>query len=212
MLIPNEAAGRFHHRCGWNGGWIKDCFGEKKRQKLAKKPIVCSGVSIATFSEAQAYADQMSAIVSDAAFASCERNGVDQGVHNVLLHEDRVAGARLVPQRDALVANLQAKVARVGADGVVTTPGGRRVAVVHQYDRFPNLAARYYEAYAADLPGAVPDAAACEGFELRDDVDAFKGKCDLAISGGAHPADCCENPIGVLCPAGLWRIILFGPS
>lgn len=135
----------------------------------------------------------MSAIVSDAAFASCERNGVDQGVHNVLLHEDRVAGARLVPQRDALVANLQAKVARVGADGVVTTPGGRRVAVVHQYDRFPNLAARYYEAYAADLPGAVPDAAACEGFELRDDVDAFKGKCDLAISGGAHPADCCAK-------------------
>ena len=62
----------------------------------------------------------------------------------------------------------------------MTTPGGRRVAVVHQYDRFPNLAAHYYEAYAADLPGAVPDAAAR------------------------------EKPIWVLCPARLWRIILFG--
>ena len=49
--------------CGWNGGWIKDCFGEKKRRKLAKKSIICSGVSVATFAEARAYANQMSAIV-----------------------------------------------------------------------------------------------------------------------------------------------------
>ena len=55
--------------CGWNGGWIKDCFGEKKLQKLAKKSIICSGVSVATFAEARAYANQMSAIVSGPSLA-----------------------------------------------------------------------------------------------------------------------------------------------
>ena len=67
------------------------------------------------------------------------------------------------------------------------------MSVVHQYDRFPNLAAFYYETYARSIPGAVPDASACASYEVRNDVDAFKGRCDLAVAGGAHPADCASS-------------------
>jgi len=178
--------------CGWNGGWIRDCFGEAERRKLASKPIVCSGVSIANFDEARLYANQMSEVVSDKQFAACERNGVDQGVHNVLIHENEVKHARIISQKTALVANLQAKVATVDPRSFkVRNPRGDEVSVVHQYDRFPNLAAYYYEAYARNIPGAVPDASACAQYDVRNDVDAFRGRCDLAVSGGAHPADCC---------------------
>ena len=96
--------------------------------------------------------------VLDPTFVQCERNGVDQGVHNVLIHENQVVGATLVSQRDALVANLQAKVAKVDTGHVVRNLKGEAVAVVHQYDRFPNLAAYYYEKYASSIPGAIGDA------------------------------------------------------
>ena len=90
----NGVESRTIGECGWNGGWIRDCFGEAKRRKLASKPIVCSGVSIATFEEGRLYAAQMAEVVSDAQFAPCERNGVDQGVHNVLMHENEVNTCR----------------------------------------------------------------------------------------------------------------------
>ena len=94
----------------------------------------------------------------DPAFVQCERNGVDQGVHNVLIHEKQVLSAKLVSQRDALVANLQAKVAKVDVSHTVRNLKGEAVAVVHQYDRFPNLAGHYYEKYASSIPGAIGDA------------------------------------------------------
>ena len=113
-------------------------------------------------------------------------------MHNVLMHENEVKHAQIISQRTALVANLQAKVAQVDPRShQVRNPQGAVVSVVHQYDRFPNLAAFYYETYARSIPGAVPDASACASYDVRNDVDAFKGRCDLAVSGGAHPADCC---------------------
>ena len=33
----------------------------------------------------------------------------------------------------------------------------------------------------------MPDASACASYEVRNDVDAFKGRCDLAVSGGRAP-------------------------
>lgn len=33
---------------GWNGGWVKDCFGNSIFQQLYDKKIICSGVSLGT--------------------------------------------------------------------------------------------------------------------------------------------------------------------
>lgn len=32
--------------CGWNGGWVKDCFGDQVLALIKERPILCSGVSI----------------------------------------------------------------------------------------------------------------------------------------------------------------------
>ncbi|KAJ8602258.1 hypothetical protein CTAYLR_003638, partial [Chrysophaeum taylorii] len=176
-------------QCGWNGGWIRDCFGEPKLRSLATKPILCSGVSIAHFDAALAYAKQMSAVVSNPDFVNCERNGVDQGVHNVLLHERRVRGAKIVPQRGALVANLQARVAVISGTRVLKASDDAPVAVVHQYDRFPNLAKHYFETYGT----SDNKADACSAFEVTPNVDLFKGKCDLGVASGTAEKDCCKS-------------------
>lgn len=171
--------------CGWNGGWIRDCFGDKKLRALAQKPIICSGVSLGDYDVALQYAKQMSAIISHKDFANCERNGVDQGVHNVLIHEGRVK-ARVISQRDSLVANLQARVALVKGDKVVRAKDNKQVAVVHQYDRFPDLAKYYVDKYAPQTSNH------CANYDIQPNVDLFKGKCDLTVTTGAANSDCCK--------------------
>ena len=44
-------------------------------------------------------------------FPSCERNGVDQGIHNVLVHSNLIPNMKIWSQADGPVANMQAKVA-----------------------------------------------------------------------------------------------------
>ena len=188
-------------QCGWNGGWIKDCFGEKKLRALSNKPILCSGVSLATsFHVALKYAQQMAAVIAHEDFKKCERNGVDQGVHNVLVHDNMVLGSQIVPQRASRVANLQAKVAIVHNNNVLRASDRTPVAVVHQYDRFPDLAAFYYRTYglpeqqAGDIiGGGGPATDACAAYEVRPNVDLFKAKCDLTATSGTSVRDCCKS-------------------
>ena len=50
-------------------------------------------------------------------FAQCERNGVDQGVHNVLIHTDRINSPLFkYDQMSGPVANMQAKIMKLTSD------------------------------------------------------------------------------------------------
>lgn len=64
-------------------------------------------------------------------FPQCERNGVDQGVHNVLVHSGDLSNLKIFSQSDGPVANLQAKRATI-EDNVVYNGEGKEVSVVHQ--------------------------------------------------------------------------------
>ena len=157
-IIPRDASTPAFHafkgvetitigECGWNGGWVKDCFGDAVLAELSAQNIVCSGVSLGTMDVVFEYLQLMDDVVMGrkqapvaqaARFPACERNGVDQGVHNVLVHKKLIRALTLWSQRDAPVANLQAKRARVSGL-TVTNELGTRVPVVHQYDRYPDL-------------------------------------------------------------------------
>lgn len=136
--------------CGWNSGWVKDCFGAPVLQDIGSKGIICSGVSVGTSAAVLDYLRIMSDIVSgqDAAqgsrFPACERNGVDQGAHNVLVHTGALdhLNLRKWGQADGPVANMQSRLATVQCAGdkcTVKNKAGVAVAVVHQYDRYPDL-------------------------------------------------------------------------
>jgi hypothetical protein len=134
-------------QCGWNGGWVKDCFGEKVLNEIGGNNIICSGVSIGTMDTVYDYLQQMDDILMNrkqsqlsksSKLPSCERNGVDQGVHNVLVHKKLIKNLKVWSQRDAQVANLQAKTAIIS--GVTVMNANReKVAIAHQYDRYPEL-------------------------------------------------------------------------
>ena len=75
--------------CGWNGGWIRDCFGDNLLGNVGGNNIICSGVSIGTMDSVYEYLVNMDDILMNrkttelsmkSNFPRCERNGVDQGV------------------------------------------------------------------------------------------------------------------------------------
>lgn len=147
--------------CGWNSGWVKDCFGTSILDEIRNKNIICSGVSVGSFDKTMLYLSLMSAIilhdseyldpatqsqnpeilrlVQASRFPSCERNGVDQGSHNVIIHKGVLPGVTKWPQASSPVANMQAKVAKIKPNFEVVNSLDQKVAVVHQYDRFPKL-------------------------------------------------------------------------
>lgn len=145
-------------------------------------------------------------------FPSCESNGVDQGVHNVLVHRGALAPVTIWTQDDGPVANLQAQVARVAvsydesstssaaeAQGV-SRPTGRRfprdisvrnvageALVVHQYDRHPQLQRALFQRFVDwvnvdDFVAIWQSEPACAQYEFVDGYDAYAGRCDIPPS------------------------------
>jgi len=176
-------------QCSWNSGWIKDCFGETMDQRVSTLPIVCSGVVGGSMDMIAEYIHYMNDIIGgqirqsiwrnhlekhgintkDIAFPRCERNGVDQGVHNVLVHtqilsespvvtgrlevlmknsvrggpfstgEENVQQIFLWDNEHGFVANLQAQRNKINEQHIVVNSLDHKIAIVHQYDRIPEF-------------------------------------------------------------------------
>lgn len=172
--------------CGWNSGWIKDCFGESMVSQIGNQNIICSGVTGGSMDMIAEYIQYMSEIIGGSvlrsplrtlldkhkvptkgiAFPQCERNGVDQGVHNVLIHnhvltdnyiegnidilmnserggpfttgEEATEQIFLWNNEHGFVANLQAKMNQI-KENIVYNSDEKKIAIVHQYDRFPDF-------------------------------------------------------------------------
>jgi hypothetical protein len=111
-------------------------------KEVGTNGIICSGVSVGSIDTVLPYLSEMRSITLGTSgygkFPTCERNGVDQGVHNVLVHTDKIKNMKIWSQSNSPVLNLQAKMARVEGM-VVKNNHGDLVAVVHQYDRYPDL-------------------------------------------------------------------------
>ncbi|CAE7570437.1 unnamed protein product, partial [Symbiodinium microadriaticum] len=111
-------------------------------KEVGSNPIICSGVSVGSIDTVLPYLSEMKDITLGRSgygkFPTCERNGVDQGVHNVLVHTQKIKNMKIWGQSESPVLNLQAKMARVSGRTVLNNKG-ELAAVVHQYDRYPDL-------------------------------------------------------------------------
>ncbi len=49
-------------QCGWNSGWVRDCFGDEGLQKVGHNVISCSGTSMASWDDGVAYVELLGAL------------------------------------------------------------------------------------------------------------------------------------------------------
>jgi len=180
--------------CGWNSGWISSCYPESTLKQVENNPIICSGMSLATLPEAKAYVKLMYEKLVSHSGRQCERNGVDQGMHNVLVWTNQISNLHILTQESGPIANMQAELIVVSGDGKnlrVNNKRGQIMPIVHQYDRDMTVL-RAFESLHVDW---VPDdSKLCKGYNIDDSgVDLFAGRCDMGLAGGAtSKGDCCR--------------------
>lgn len=205
-----ENLGQSIASCGWNSGWIRDCFGEKIATLIGANEIICSGISMATMDKAQEYLTVMSRIMTGQSmlgqrFPKCERNGVDQGVHNVVVHMALVNSITIHHETDFPITHLQATSSidpafindpfAIELTFGVETP--LVLSVVHQYDRFAMvqlaLATRYvyWEDYSKPI-SIWRSREDCAKFSTIEGTDILAGFCDSGSQRVSTPGSCCE--------------------
>lgn len=196
--------------CTWNTNWIKDCFSERIYNLIKTQPIVCSGISMGSTIRMMDYFNKMSQIMLNNfpcisnGFPKCERNGVDQGVHNVLVHLDYLAPVTVQYQETFPIVNLQSTPELMVhfpsevVDAIRMTKLKRKYAVVHQYDRDPNFQKVLGKKYVPwiDWDNPIVDWAqtpSCtKNFGVVFGMDLFKGKCDLMAARAMTASTCCD--------------------
>lgn len=195
--------------CGWNAGWIRDCFGDAVLQLLSTKDISCSGLVMGKMRETLTYFRVMNDILSGTSnlttrFPACERNGVDQGVHNVLLHMGLVPGLSLHNSRSlpGVVSHMQSDLyVTVDLHSIpprVLNAAGLPVAIMHQFDRFAELQSKLSTFHVDWMDtrdwkaGWAIESNQCDKYQRLVDYDLLKGKCDFGSLRSLQPDMCCS--------------------
>jgi len=117
-----------------NRDWIDAAYGPAVLDSLRSSPISCSGVTIGS---APAVFSYLTAMVDELARLPQQPSGIDQGVHNYVVHTRRIPGVRLLGNETGPVLTVGIMPA-VDAETLVR----RRMAdanVIHQYDRHDGL-------------------------------------------------------------------------
>jgi hypothetical protein len=113
----------------------------------------------ATDEAAREYAKKAPQVLLKHKFPACERNGVDQGVHNVLVHNNLIPDLDRFWQVDGPVSNMQGGQAVVKTEEglmVVYNGRGQKMKVAHQYDRNKQLQAHLYKRVSSTCLCACP--------------------------------------------------------
>jgi hypothetical protein len=123
-----------------NRVWLDAAYGPDVLAELGDLPISCSGVTIGAAPAITAY---LAAMVDGLAQLPRQYTGIDQGVHNYLVHKGLVPNSRLMPNRAGPVLTVGLMPDAAAARAI--EEGRTRIRVVHQYDRHPELAALIQE-------------------------------------------------------------------
>ena len=123
-----------------NRKWLQTAFGGDVLGELGGKPIVCAGVTIGPLPLVLGYLEVMADFLLRLPHQGV---GLDQAVHNYVLHKGLVPGARLVPNGAGSVSTL-------GIVPEARVPELLSSAVLHQYDRHPAVAEALLERLGAD--------------------------------------------------------------
>jgi len=192
--------------CTWNRGWILDCFGEEMLNALSVKPIICSGVTLGSVNVIADYLHQMNSILSGKSFGHfpfCERNGVDQGVHNVIVYANLLlTPVKVDYEQDLLVSHMQTSLnsnALEFGDVVLNLFLNSPISIVHQYDRWYKVqmhaATKYIDWINVTSSSDVwNDSIWCnKNYDFIPNRDMFFGQCDAGSYRAFTIATCCER-------------------
>jgi hypothetical protein len=131
--------------CRFNSYWIMETFGQYVFNELAHNPISCCGVTFGNCNGMLQYFRLMNAFIYPGRRGPPV--GVDTAAHNFIIGRRLVSGQVFANERGPVLTTGKMKNVRF-ENGRFLNADGRPPAVVHQYDRQADLAARIQDMYA----------------------------------------------------------------
>lgn len=139
-----EMQGRTIGECKSNSRMVREVFGEKGWTEMRNCQISCAGVTFGTRVELLEYLERFLDLSLDAlSLRPC--SGSDQGVHNWIVHFEKLGNLTLLDNEGPVftMGCVPHEFIRVNAAGEVVNRQSDVYSVLHQYDRFPELAKRF---------------------------------------------------------------------
>lgn len=139
-----EMRGRAIGECKSNSRMVREVFGEKGWTEMRNCQISCAGVTFGTRVELLEYLERFLDLSLDAlSLRPC--SGSDQGVHNRIVHFEKLGNLALLDNEGPVftMGCVPHEFIRINAAGEVVNRQGDVYSVLHQYDRFPELAKRF---------------------------------------------------------------------
>jgi len=144
-----EEPGQMIGNCANNSRWLRELYGDNVVADLAAKPIVCSGTILGDRVRISEYLDAFLLSLRDA--QSVMRMGMDQGIHNYLIHRGHLGPVTMCENRKSEVLTMGLMPADnlpvVSDRGEVLNEDGVPYAVLHQFDRHKTFAERIQAMY-----------------------------------------------------------------
>lgn len=131
--------------CQVNGDWIVDAFDQATLDRLAPLEVTCSGTTIGS---ERCIRDYLTRMVEFVVANPVPTQGVDQGIHNVIIHDRLVSPLNPCSNQDGPFLSLDGGRAwSMSGSGEVLLGNGAVAPIVHQYDRHPELEALVQRRY-----------------------------------------------------------------
>ena len=145
-----EEPGHTLGECANNSRWLRELYGDKVVADLAAKPIVCSGTILGDRARISEYLDTFLLSLRDA--QSVMRMGMDQGIHNYLIHRGHLGPVTMCENRKSEVLTMGLMSSNnlpvVSDRGQLLNAEGVPYAVLHQFDRHESVRERLIAMYA----------------------------------------------------------------
>lgn len=146
--------------CYHNSLWIKSAFGDEALERLGGKEIFCSGTTMGPTLAVLEYLLKVMLGATNADPASFPLAGIDQGIHNYLIHEGWLPNCQRSANGEIILTMYyylyEAKVFYTDPQGRLCDSSGRVMPVLHQYNRAANLKAHIRRTYADETARSRP--------------------------------------------------------
>ena len=143
--------------CMINSWWILSAFGAQVWENCSNKKIVCSGTTLGPRALMIAYVDKMvetlNGLLSTLPNMVGDFGGIDQGVHNYLIHEKHIAPVRLHNNETGPLFTMHHsawKAVNSDASGALLNGENEVFHVIHQYDRVLEVANNLHAIFAKE--------------------------------------------------------------
>ncbi|MEW5774593.1 MAG: hypothetical protein AB1916_13825 [Thermodesulfobacteriota bacterium] len=139
LSLALEYGGRTVGACPYTSRWVRQHLGGAVLDKLAGKPVSCSGTTVGSYAAVLDYVVKMIALLLPFTPAA-HMAGYDQGVHNQLLHSGVIPDATVYDSAGPILTlGWRKDPPAVAGNGDILNDAGLPAAIVHQYDRHPAL-------------------------------------------------------------------------